>query len=138
MMSDRCCGLPPQTGFGMVWPKHRASGENDLVGWMAQARIKKVEAAQKDGSSALLDDVEALVIRPDLEEEFSKYLEARTNFVVSPRSVKRDILEWISGITDGGEKGRRISLVTELPNLILSINEGLSKWVLDGCLGISL
>lgn len=64
-------------------------------GLMTPAGLEKIDAAKQDGSWDALDEVEALVVPPDLDEAFDRYPNSRENFEAFPRSVKRGILEWI-------------------------------------------
>jgi uncharacterized protein YdeI (YjbR/CyaY-like superfamily) len=66
------------------------------AGLMHASGLAKVEAAKKDGSWDALNDVDALVVPPDLAEAFATAVpQAKANFDAFPSSVKRGILEWI-------------------------------------------
>ncbi len=54
-----------------------------------------VEAAQADGSWALLDAVEDLVVPDDLAAAFDRHPGSREQWEAFPRSAKRALLEWI-------------------------------------------
>lgn len=75
---------------------------------MSAAGLARITAAKKDGSWAALDDVEALVIPPDLAREFDARIPARTNFDAFPRSVKKGILEWIRGAKKPETRAKRV------------------------------
>ncbi|MDX8348022.1 YdeI/OmpD-associated family protein [Cognatiyoonia sp. IB215446] len=62
-------------------------------GLMHPAGLAAVEAAKADGSWSALDDVESLVIPPDLAAAFATQTGARENWEAFPRSVKRGALE---------------------------------------------
>jgi uncharacterized protein YdeI (YjbR/CyaY-like superfamily) len=54
-----------------------------------------IERAKADGSWTLLDEVENLVVPPDLEAELVALPGARDHFDAFPRGVRRAILAWI-------------------------------------------
>jgi uncharacterized protein YdeI (YjbR/CyaY-like superfamily) len=64
-------------------------------GLMAPAGLRAVEQAKANGTWTMLDDVEGLVVPPDLEEAFLRYPGARHQWDAFPRSPRRAILEWI-------------------------------------------
>jgi uncharacterized protein YdeI (YjbR/CyaY-like superfamily) len=61
---------------------------------MTDAGRRVVEAAKADGSWTLLDDVEDLVVPPDLAAAFDAVPGSREQWEAFPRSAKRGILEW--------------------------------------------
>jgi|SRR5579859_5522117 len=78
-------------------------------GRMASAGLAKVQAAQQDGSWNALDEVEALVMPPDLSSALEANAAARKYFEAFPRSVKRAILEWIASAKKPEMRARRIA-----------------------------
>lgn len=64
-------------------------------GLMTEAGFAIIEKAKKNGSWAILDQVEALIIPADLENEFLKRPEAREYFLSLSRSDKRNMLQWL-------------------------------------------
>ncbi len=82
---------------GSNWSKlNKARAEKlILAGLMHSSGLEKIEAAKQDGSWSALDQVEQLEIPVDLHEELSQFSEAEANFKKFPRSVQRNILEWI-------------------------------------------
>jgi uncharacterized protein YdeI (YjbR/CyaY-like superfamily) len=83
----------PRTGWSR--PNKQRVERLLAAGLMAEAGLRKIEAAKQDGSWTLLDSVEALEIPADLGEALDRYPPARVHFEAFPRSVKRSILEWI-------------------------------------------
>ncbi|MEL6589235.1 MAG: YdeI/OmpD-associated family protein [Bacteroidota bacterium] len=75
---------------------------------MAPAGLAMIELAKKTGTWTALDDVENLVIPPDMEALYGEYPEAETNFEAFPRSVKRGILEWIYSAKRPATREKRI------------------------------
>lgn len=65
------------------------------AGLMTPAGEAVIEKAVATGSWALLDEVEDLIVPPDLAEAFEGYPHARTNWDRFPPSARRGILEWI-------------------------------------------
>ena len=62
---------------------------------MAPAGLKMVETAQRSGTWTALDEVENLVIPPDLQKAFDKNRAAFDHWNAFPPSARRGILEWI-------------------------------------------
>ena len=65
------------------------------LGLMAPQGLAMVALAQKNGRWDALNDVEALVVPSDLENQLDAIPGARANFEAFPPSAKRGILEWI-------------------------------------------
>jgi uncharacterized protein YdeI (YjbR/CyaY-like superfamily) len=62
---------------------------------MAAAGMEMISIAKANGTWNALDEVEELVIPPDLKKALKTIPIALTNFEAFPKSVKRGILEWI-------------------------------------------
>ena len=67
-----------------------------------------VEAAKADGSWTLLDDVENLVVPPDLAAALAARPAAREHWEPFPRSVRRGQLEWVGQAKRAETRSRRI------------------------------
>lgn len=67
----------------------------EAEGRMLPAGTAVVDAAKADGSWTLLDDVEALVVPPDLSAALDAHPGARETWDAYPRSVKRLHLVWL-------------------------------------------
>ncbi len=65
------------------------------AGLMTPAGEAVIEKAMANGSWSLLDDVEDLIVPPDLAEAFDGYPHSRDNWDGFPPSARRGILEWI-------------------------------------------
>ena len=63
---------------------------------MSKAGYEIIELAKQNGSWIILDDVEALLIPPDLEEKFASNAIAKEYFFSLSRSDKRNILQWLT------------------------------------------
>ena len=79
---------------GSTWSKVNKKKIQQLVkaGRMAPAGLKVVEAAKKNGSWSVLDEVEELIIPTDLEKAFRKKPHAKKYFLSLTRSVRRAAL----------------------------------------------
>jgi uncharacterized protein YdeI (YjbR/CyaY-like superfamily) len=64
-------------------------------GSMTVAGLEKIEAAKKNGSWTILDDVEDLIVPPGLEEAFKKNKKARDNYNAFTDSVKKQVLWFV-------------------------------------------
>lgn len=64
-------------------------------GLMRPAGEAAVRSAEADGSWTRLDEVEDLIVPPDLAEALAGFEGARANWEAFPRSPRRAILEWI-------------------------------------------
>ena len=62
---------------------------------MAPAGLKMVKTAQRSGTWTALDEVENLVIPPDLQKAFDENRAAFDHWNAFPPSARRGILEWI-------------------------------------------
>lgn len=96
----------PGTGWSRL-NKERVA-RLQAAGLIAPAGQAKIDAAQRDGSWAALDAVEALEIPPDLAAALDANGAARANFEAFPRSAKRAILEWIAAAKTTPTRAKRI------------------------------
>ncbi len=81
-----------------VWSKVNKAKVERLIesGEMTDAGFKSIEVAKQNGSWNTIDDAENLIIPTELESEFEKYKNAKTNFLNLSRSDKRNILAWLA------------------------------------------
>ena len=77
-------------------------------GLMTEAGRRVVEAAKADGSWTVLDDVEDLVVPPDLAEAFERHPGSRERWDAFPRSARRGILEWVVQAKRPPTRARRV------------------------------
>lgn len=105
---------PRKPGTGWSRPNKERIERLSQAGLIAPAGQAKIDAAQADGSWTALDDVEALVIPPDLAEAFAQNPTAQQYFEAFPRSVKRGILEWISKAKRPETRAKRIEETVRL------------------------
>jgi uncharacterized protein YdeI (YjbR/CyaY-like superfamily) len=86
---------PRKPGSGWSRPNKQRVERLLAAGLMAPAGRAVVERAQADGSWALLDAVEDLVVPDDLAAALAAHPPAAESWDAFPRSVRRGILEWI-------------------------------------------
>jgi uncharacterized protein YdeI (YjbR/CyaY-like superfamily) len=80
-----------------VWSKVNKDKVKQLIdeGKMTEAGLRSIEIARQNGSWASLDDVDALVIPPDLAQAFQNRPTAEHYFLTLSRSDRRALLQWI-------------------------------------------
>lgn len=111
----------PGTGWSRI---NKARVERLLAaGRMQPAGLAKLEAAQRDGSWARLDAVEALALPDDLVAALARQGEARRHFDAFPRSAKRGILEWIVNAKRAETRAKRIEETARLAARNLRANQ---------------
>lgn len=105
----------------MVWftPRRRGSGWSRInkrrverlaaSGEMTAAGLALVDAAKADGSWTLLDDIEDLVVPPDLDAALVAAPQARANWDGFSRSAKRAILLAIAQARRPETRAKRIA-----------------------------
>jgi uncharacterized protein YdeI (YjbR/CyaY-like superfamily) len=108
-----------------AWSKANKDRVERLLpaGLMAPRGLELVELAKKNGKWDALNDVEALVLPPDLEKCLATDAWARSNFEAFPRSVKRGILEWISTAKKPETRRKRIEETVTLAAKNLRANQ---------------
>jgi uncharacterized protein YdeI (YjbR/CyaY-like superfamily) len=76
---------------------------------MLPAGLRVVEIAKANGTWTMLDDVEDLVVPPDLEAAFAAHPGAREQWDAFPPSARRGILEWIVQARTEPTRAKRIA-----------------------------
>lgn len=95
-----------------------------VAGAMTPAGLAAVEEAKRRGTWTALDDVEDLVVPPDLAAALDAAPPARRHWDAFPRSVKRAILEWVSSATKPDTRAKRIAETATLA----ARNERANQW----------
>ena len=97
-------------------PKSKWSGVNKrrverllAAGRMEPAGMNLVERAKANGAWNFLDDVEQLILPPDLAQAFTENPKAAAYFERFPPSSKRGILEWIKTAKQPTTRAKRIA-----------------------------
>jgi uncharacterized protein YdeI (YjbR/CyaY-like superfamily) len=95
---------------GSTWAASNKTRVDQLIaaGRMTPAGLAKVEAAKRDGSWTLLDDIDALKIPDDLRAALARNPSARRHFEAFPSSAKKMILFWIISAKRPETRQRRI------------------------------
>jgi uncharacterized protein YdeI (YjbR/CyaY-like superfamily) len=83
-------------------------------GLMTEAGFECIEKAKQNGSWTILDNVEALIIPKDLEEEFSSKTGSKDFFLSLSKSVRKSILQWIVLAKQPETRQKRISEMAEM------------------------
>ncbi len=93
-----------------VWSKLNKQYLEELTtqGLMTAAGLEKIATAKQDGSWYSLDDIEALIMPPDLQQAFELSPIAQQNFMVFNKSTKKNILFWISSAKRSTTRLQRI------------------------------
>jgi uncharacterized protein YdeI (YjbR/CyaY-like superfamily) len=86
---------PRKPGSGWSRPNKQRIERLMAAGAMAEAGLRVVAQAQRDGSWSKLDDVENLVVPDDLAAAFGTHPGSREKWDAFPRSARRAMLEWI-------------------------------------------
>lgn len=99
-----------------VWSKINKEKIEMLIssGLMTPAGLAIIEKAKANGSWTILDEVEALIIPPDLEEAFSQKLNAKTYFQSLSRTDQRNILQWLVLAKRPETRQKRIDEIVDL------------------------
>ena len=82
-------------------------------GQMRQAGLDSIEIAKRNGSWTILDDVEALVVPADLQEELAKHKDARAYFDSLSNSAKKILLYWVISAKRPATRQKRIQEIAE-------------------------
>jgi len=83
-------------------------------GLMTKAGLDAVESAKKNGSWTHLDEVEAMVIPPDLAAALKAKPVALRNFDAFPRFSRKQFLYWVNGGKREETRKHRIKIVVGL------------------------
>lgn len=97
------------------------------AGLMTESGLKMVELAKQTGTWAALDEVEELIVPPDLQAELEAQPTAAMHFGAFPRSVKRGILEWIMNAKTPETRQKRIAETVRLAAENIRANQYVKK-----------
>jgi len=100
-------------GSGWSRPNKRRIEALERDGLMADAGRRVVEAARADGSWTLLDEVEDLVVPPDLAEAFARHPGSAEHWDAFPRSARRALLVWIVLAKRPATRAQRVERTAE-------------------------
>lgn len=105
---------PRRRGSAWSRPNKQRVERLRAAGLMTEAGLRVVAQAQQDGSWVVLDEVEDLVVPPDLGRALAARPPAREHWDGFPRSVRRGILEWIVQAKRPQTRARRVEETAEL------------------------
>ncbi|MCC6536099.1 MAG: YdeI/OmpD-associated family protein [Bryobacterales bacterium] len=97
---------------GSVWsqPNKERVARLTAEGLMQPAGLEKVRRAREDGSWSALDEIDALVIPPDLAEAMAQAGPAAArHFAAFSKTVKRGLLAWIVSAKTSSTRARRVA-----------------------------
>jgi len=83
------------------------------AGRMTEQGRAVIDRSMEDGSWSALDDVENLVIPPDLQAAFDAVPDAQSNWDTFPRSVKRGALETVLNAKRAPTRAAKIATIVE-------------------------
>ncbi len=93
------------------------------AGKISPAGLEMIEIARQSGTWTALDDVENLVIPPDLQSAFDQNPTAWAYFDAFPKSVKRGILEWLLNAKQPATRQKRIYETVSLAEKNIRANQ---------------
>lgn len=95
------------------WAKSYKDRAERLIaeGRMHASGQASVDEAKISGAWDQLNDVDALVIPPDLEQALKRRSSAHDNFLAFPPSVRRNILRWVASARTEPTRQRRIDRI---------------------------
>lgn len=101
---------------GSAWSKVNKERVERLTeaGLIQDAGLAKIEQAKTDGSWEFLDDVEALIVPPDLHDALEAHPPALDHWQAFSRSAKRSMLHWIKSAKRAPTRSARIAKTAEL------------------------
>ena len=113
---DRTMFLVAPRKIGSTWSASNKKRVAELAkaGIMTPAGQEKVDTAKKDGSWVFMDDIEKLVVPPDLARALTKNKRARHNFEAFTASAKKVILLWIKTAKRDATRAKRVSETVRL------------------------
>lgn len=101
---------------GSIWSLNNKRRIEKLMGkgLMTAAGLQKINAAKKDGSWEVINDIETLTIPEDLQQAFERNVQAKKNFTSFPASSKKMFLFWILSAKQPKTRAKRIQQTVAL------------------------
>lgn len=110
---DKLWLSPRRKGSAWSRPNKQRIERLEAAGRLQPAGRALVERAQADGTWTILDEVEDLIVPPDLAAAFAARPGSREAWEAFPRSARRAILEWIVLAKRPETRERRVSETAE-------------------------
>jgi uncharacterized protein YdeI (YjbR/CyaY-like superfamily) len=104
---------PRKLGSGWSRPNKQRIERLVDAGLMMPAGQAMIDAARADGSWTLLDAVEDLIVPDDLAAALGANEEARLGFDRFPKSVKKQLLQWVYTARRPETRANRVAAVVE-------------------------
>jgi uncharacterized protein YdeI (YjbR/CyaY-like superfamily) len=104
---------PRRRGSGWARTNKQRIARLEEAGLMAPAGRALVDAAKADGSWTMLDDVEDLVVPPDLATAFDAHPGAREHWDGFSRSARRAMLVWLVEAKRPATRAGRVAKIAE-------------------------
>ena len=113
---------------GSGWSKINKNKAEKLIeaGLMQQAGYDALEAARKNGSWSLLDEVEELVVPDDLQKALADKPVGNSFFQKLSRSHKRNLLQWLVLAKKTETRQKRIKEIVEFADQ--NLKPRILKW----------
>lgn len=101
---------------GSIWSRLNKQRVEKLLneGLMEPPGLAAIERAKEDGSWTIYDEIEDMIIPPDLKNAFDNNKKAKTNFEAFPDSSIKGILWWIKSAKKEETRQKRIAETVEL------------------------
>ncbi len=101
-----------------TWSKINKTKVENLIAHnlMTKAGFESIEIAKQNGSWTILDEVEELIIPPDLEQEFKTKAGSKEFFLSLSKSTKKMILAQLVFAKRTETRQKRIMEIVELPS----------------------
>ncbi len=99
-----------------VWSKVNKTHIESLIAenLMHDAGLNKIEIAKQNGSWTALDDVENLIVPPDLQKAFDKNPDAFENYMNFSPSYRKSYLYWLNHAKREETRQKRIKEIISL------------------------
>lgn len=112
----RLVWMAPRSKGGWSRAHKEAIARLTREGRMAPSGLARVKAAKREGSWAMLDDVESLVVPPDLAAALEAH-GSTANFARLAPSMRRIALEWIHAARRAPTRASRIAETARLAKM---------------------
>lgn len=98
-----------------VWSKLNKQYIEELIqeGLMSEMGFQKIAMAKEDGSWTTLDEIEALIIPPDLKQALESSETANKNFQRFSNSAKKNLLFWVASAKRKETRLKRIEQIID-------------------------
>jgi len=99
---------PRKAGSGWSRPNKERIEQLVASGLMTPAGLAKIEAAKADGSWTALDDIEAMIVPPDLDAALHGDPAALAGWERFSPSIRKQLLQWVGTAKRPETRARRV------------------------------